>query len=301
MSKPSRRTLIQTGIVAAASVSLASAARAAAPAGKSPIASDAPASAKEKMIVNGRINQSVCKWCYGKIPLEEMCIAAKTIGLKSIELLGAKDIEIVKKHGLDCAVVNSHRIEVGLNRKENHEACLKAVREGIDVAAATGCPNVITFSGNRDGMDEETGLVNCTAALKSIVGYAEEKKVTVIMELLNSKVNHKDYMCDNSKWGVELCKRVGSDRFKLLYDIYHMQIMEGDVIRHIKANHQYYGHYHTGGNPGRNEIDETQELYYPAIMKAIVEVGYKGYVGQEFIPKRDPLTSLAQAARICDV
>ena len=297
----SRRNLFQTSAALTASAMLTSAARAETPAAKSPIAVDAPASAKEKIIVNGRINQSVCKWCYGNISLEDMCTAAKTIGLKSIELLGAKEIEVVKKHGLDCAVVNSHRIEKGLNRKENHEACLKAVREGIDVAAAHGCPNVITFSGNREGMDEETGLKNCTEALKSIVGYAEEKKVTIIMELLNSRVNHKDYMCDNSKWGVELCKRVGSDRFKLLYDIYHMQIMEGDVIRHIQDFHQYYGHYHTGGNPGRNEIDETQELYYPAIMKAIVATGYKGYVGQEFMPKRDPLTSLAQAARICDV
>jgi hydroxypyruvate isomerase len=164
-----------------------------------------------------------------------------------------------------------------------------------------GCRNVITFSGNRDGLDEETGLKNCAEALKSIVGYAEEKKITIIMELLNSRVDHKDYMCDNSRWGVDLVKRVGSDRFKLLYDIYHMQIMEGDVIRHIRENAKFYGHYHTGGNPGRNEIDETQELYYPAVMKAIAATGYDGFVGQEFIPKRDALTSLAQAAKICDV
>jgi len=301
MSKHSRRHMLQTGLVAASAVGLASTARADEKVAKPPIAVDAPASPKEKQVTSGKINQSVCRWCYGKISLDDLAVAAKAIGLKSIELLGAKEIETVKKHGLTCAVVNSHRIEKGLNRKENHEACLKAIREGIDVAAAHGCPNVITFSGNREGMDEETGLKNCTEALKSIVGYAEEKKVTVIMELLNSRVNHKDYMCDNSAWGVELCKRVGSDRFKLLYDIYHMQIMEGDVMRRIKDNAAFYGHYHTGGNPGRNEIDETQELYYPAIMKAIAATGYTGFVGQEFIPKRDALVSLAQAAKICDV
>ncbi len=299
-----RRDLFKTTASVSAGLALAAGAsvRAADVAAvKSPLAPDAPVDLEKKIAVNGRINQSVCKWCYGKISLEDMCAFAAKIGLKSVELLGGKDLEIPKKHGLTCAVVNSHRIEKGLNRKENHEMCLAAIRKGIDEAAAAGCPNVITFSGNRDGQDDETGLKICTEALKQIVGYAEEKKVTIIMEYLNSKVNHKDYQFDNLPFGVELCKRVGSERFKILYDIYHAQIMEGDIIRNIRDFKQYIGHYHTGGNPGRNEIDETQELYYPAIMKAIAETGYTGYVAQEFIPKRDPLTSLAQAVRICDV
>jgi hydroxypyruvate isomerase len=160
---------------------------------------------------------------------------------------------------------------------------------------------VICFPGNREGMDDETGLQNCTEALKQVVGLAEQKKVMICMELLNSKRNHKDYMCDHTAWGVELCKKVGSPNFKLLYDIYHMQIMEGDVIDTIKENIQYIGHFHTGGVPGRNEIDDTQELYYPAIMKAILQTGYKGYVAHEFVPKRDPMKSMEEAIRICDV
>ncbi|HNY27539.1 MAG TPA: TIM barrel protein, partial [Candidatus Sumerlaeota bacterium] len=170
-----------------------------------------------------------------------------------------------------------------------------------EATAAAGYPNVICCPGNREGMDDETGLKNCTEALKQVVGLAEQKKVMLCMELLNSKRNHKDYMCDHTAWGVELCKRVGSPNFKLLYDIYHMQIMEGDVIDTIKENIQYIGHFHTGGVPGRNEIDDSQELYYPAIVKAILQTGYKGYVAQEFVPKRDPLKSMEEAIRICDV
>ena len=307
METTTRRRLlgVTAGITIASGISIARAAEpapgAAAPGAKSSLAPDAPVDLNAKLAVNGRINQSVCKWCYGKISLDDLCAFGAKIGLKSVELLGGKDLEIPKKHGLTCAVVNSHRIEKGLNRKENHEMCLAKIREGIDAAAAHGCPNVITFSGNRDGQDDETSLKICAEALKQIVGYAEEKKVTIIMEYLNSKVNHKDYQFDNLPFGVELCKRVGSERFKILYDIYHAQIMEGDIIRNIRDFKQYIGHYHTGGNPGRNEIDETQELYYPAIMKAIAETGYQGFVAQEFIPKRDPLTSLAQAVRICDV
>ncbi len=287
---PSRRA-----VLVSASATLAAAALAAP-------AAITRAAELQKAVKHGRVRQSVCKWCYGSVSLEDMCVAAKQIGLESVELLGGNDIETVKKHGLECAVVNSHRIERGLNRVEHHEDCLNRIRQGIDEAVMYGCPNVITFSGNRAGMPDDVGLDNCEKALKQIVGYAEEKGVTIIMELLNSKRSHKDYMCDRTHWGVELVKRVGSERFKLLYDIFHMQVQEGDVIDTIKESHPYIAHYHTGGVPGRAEIDETQELYYPAIMRAILETGYKGFVGQEFIPRRDnPLASLAQGVAICDV
>jgi len=263
-------------------------------------AADAVAGAKLK----GRINHSVCKWCYDKIPLEEFCQAGKEMGLQSVELLYVKDFPTLKKYGLTCAVVSGvpGGIENGLNRVENHDKIVEFMEQTLPAAAEFGAPNVICFSGNRKGMSDEQGLENCAIGLKRIAPIAEKHKVTVIMELLNSKVNHKDYQCDYSKWGVELCKRVGSERFKLLYDIYHMQIMEGDICATIKASHQYFAHYHTGGVPGRNEIDETQELNYPLVMKTIVETGYKGFVAQEFIPKRaDKLASLKQGVQICDV
>ena len=255
----------------------------------------------ERVVKNGRINQSVCRWCYKKLSLEDLCTAAAKMGLKSVELLTPPELPIVRKYGLTCAMVNSHGISDGLNNKNNHAACLAKIRESIDAAAEHGCPNVIAFSGNRAGMADDVGLENAAIGLKQVVGYAEKEKVTICIELLNSKVNHKDYMFDHTRWGVELCKRVGSERLKILYDIYHAQIMEGDVIRTIRDSKEYIGHYHTGGNPGRHEIDETQELYYPAIMRAIVETGFQGYVGQEFVPTRDPLTSLAQGVKICDV
>lgn len=257
--------------------------------------------ADEPARVNGHIKQSVCRWCYNKIPLEKLASSAKTMGYQSIELLSPTEYLQIKPLGMTCAVIGGADIANGLNRKENHERILKQLRERLEFAAAEGLPNVICMSGNRRGMGDEEGLENCTAALKQIVGFAEEKKVTLIMEGLNSKRDHKDYMYDKTPWGVELCKKVGSDRFKLLYDIYHMQIMEGDVINTIKQFSKYIAHYHTGGNPGRNEIDETQELNYPAIVKAIVATGYTGFLGQEFIPKRDALTSLNQGFRICDV
>lgn len=257
--------------------------------------------AEGPVIVNKRIRQSVCMWCFGGVSLERMCVEAKRMGYESIELLNEPEIRKVKEHGLTCAIVNSHGINNGLNRTENHEQCLEAIRKAIDIAVKYECPNVITFSGNRGGMPDDVGLANCAEALAKITPYAEEKQVTIIMELLNSKVDHKDYMFDNIAWGVELCKRVKSDRFKLLYDIYHAQVNEGDVIRSIRNYHQYIGHYHTAGNPGRNEIDDTQELYYPAIMREIVKTGYTGFVGQEFLPRRDALKSLAEAAKICDV
>jgi len=258
------------------------------------------ASADDRPAVKGRINQSVCKWCYSKLPLEQLAAEVKKIGYQSVELLVPKEFPTVKAAGLTCAILGGASIPDGLNRKENHEKIERHLREFIDFAAKEGIPNVICMSGNRRGMPDDVGLENCVVGLKRVVGYAEEKKVTLCMEGLNSKVDHKDYMYDRTKWGVELCKRVGSERFKLLYDIYHMQIMEGDVVRTIKENAQYIGHYHTGGNPGRHEIDETQELNYAAICKAIAETGFKGFLSQEFIPVRDTVASLTQAFKICD-
>ena len=252
-------------------------------------------------ITKGRINQSVCQWCYSKMKVEDLAANAAKMGIKGMDLVGPEHWATLKKYNLIGTMTPSHGITKGLNRKENWEECLGSMRKSIEATADAGFPNVICFSGNRAGMSDDEGLANCAAALKQIVGMAEEKKVTICMELLNSRVNHKDYMCDLSQWGVKLVKAVGSERFKLLYDIYHMQIMEGDVIATIKRDHESFGHYHTGGVPGRAEIDETQELYYPAIMQAIVATGYKGFVGQEFVPKRDPMASLAQAAKICDV
>ncbi|HEY2933085.1 MAG TPA: TIM barrel protein [Acidobacteriota bacterium] len=251
----------------------------------------------------GNINHSVCKWCYDrKLSLDELAAGAAKIGLKSVELIGPEEFAVVRKYGLTCAMTwGIPGIPDNLNRLENHDRCEATAKKNIDFAAEAGIPSVIVFSGNRKGMSDEEGLENCAVGVKRFIGHAEQKNINVAIELLNSKVNHKDYMCDKTDWGVRLVKKVGSPRFKLLYDIYHMQIMEGDVIRTIRENKDYFVHYHTGGNPGRNEIDETQELNYAAISKAILDTGYTGFIGQEFIPTRDPLTSLAQAFRICDV
>ena len=252
----------------------------------------------------GNINHSVCAWCYSKMSIEELCKGVKKIGFSAIDLVGPKDWPILKKHGIFSSMCNG--AETGLNNgfaeKKFHEKLIQNYTEMIPLVAKAGYKNLICFSGNRRGMDDETGLVNSTEGLKKIIGLAEQHGVILHMELLNSKNDHKDYMCDKSNWGVELCKRVGSENFKLLYDIYHMQIDEGDVIATIRTNHQYFGHYHTGGVPGRNEIDDTQELYYPAIMKAILATGFKNYVAQEFIPaKEDKMQSLKEAIKICDV
>lgn len=260
--------------------------------------------AKEKTALKGNINHSACRWCYSSIPMETFCGAAKEIGLKGIDLVGPKDWDTLKKYGLYSSMCNGAEINLvdGFNDTQFHEKLIKNYTEMIPLVAKAGYKNLICFSGNRRGKDNETGLKNCTEGLKKIVGLAEQHGVTLVMELLNSKVDHKDYQCDLSTWGVELCKRVGSENFKLLYDIYHMQIDEGDVIRTIKQNHMYFAHYHTGGVPGRNEINETQELNYPAIMKAILETGFKGFVAQEFIPTwPDKIAALRQAVGICDV
>ncbi len=249
----------------------------------------------------GNLKQSICRWCYGGIKLEKLCEVAKKIGYQSIELLSPDEAKKVKAAGLTCALMGGADIVKGLNRKEYHDGIVKQLTNLIDFAAEENLPAVICMSGNRKGLDDEAGLKMCLVGLKRVIGHAEKKKVNLIMEGLNSKVDHKDYMYDKTIWGVELCKALGSDRFKLLYDIYHMQIMEGDVIRTIRHFKDYIGHYHTGGNPGRNEIDETQELNYAAIAKAIVATGFKGYLAQEFIPKRDPAASLKQAFETCDV
>lgn len=254
--------------------------------------------------VKGKIKHSVCKWCYRDISMEDLCKAAEGIGLSSIEIVGVEDWPTLQKYGLTCAMGNgvSLGIPKGWTDPQYHEELIKLAEEFIPLAAKYNVPNLIVFSGNRNGMDDETGMINSAKGLRKIMSLAEKHKVTIVMELLNSKVNHKDYMCDRTTWGAALCEMVGSERFKLLYDIYHMQIMEGDVIRTIQDHHQYIAHYHTGGVPGRHEIDESQELYYPAIMKAIVDTGYTGYVGQEFVPAReDKLASLAQGVQICDI
>ena len=260
-----------------------------------------------------RINHSVCKWCYGSISLEDLCIAGKEIGLKSIELLMPGDFPTLQKHGLTCAMVGAPSaktaagVNVGgipnaFNRLEHHDALVACYEKLLTDSAAVGAKQVICFSGNRGGMDDQQGLENCAVGLKRLLPLAEKLGLKIVMELLNSKVDHGDYMCDHSAWGVELCKRLDSAHFGLLYDIYHMQIMEGDVIRTIRDHSKWFAHYHTGGVPGRNEIDDTQELFYPAIMRAIADTGYTGFVGQEFIPKRpDKLASLKQGLQICSV
>ncbi|MDB5010884.1 MAG: barrel protein [Mucilaginibacter sp.] len=259
---------------------------------------------KTTMELKGNINHSVCRWCYRDLTLDELCIEAKKIGIKGIDLVGPGDWPTIKKHGLDSPMCNGAEINLvdGFNDKKFHTTLIKNYSEMIPLVAAAGYTNLICFSGSRRGIDNETGWNNCAEGLKPLIKLAEKHKVVLVMELLNSKINHKDYQCDRTSWGVELAKRIGSENFKLLYDIYHMQIDEGDVIRNITENHQYIAHYHTGGVPGRHEIDDTQELYYPAIMRAIKNTGYKGYVAQEFIPAQpDKIASLRKAIEICDI
>ncbi len=254
--------------------------------------------------LKNNINHSVCRWTFDQLSLEELCRTVKSIGFNAIDLVGPAEWAILKKHGVHCSMCNGAEISLteGWNNKKYHAQLVKNYSELIPLVSKAGYQNLICFSGNREGMDDETGLKNSAEGLKKIMPLAEKHKVVIQLELFNSKVNHPDYMADNSAWGIELCKRVGSENLKLLYDIYHMQISEGDIIRTIQNNHQYFGHYHTAGVPGRNEINEEQELYYPAIMRAIVATGFKGYVAQEFIPKQqDKVASLSQAIRLCDV
>lgn len=262
----------------------------------------------------GRIRHSVAQWTYGFLSLEELCLLVKDIGFSAIDLIGPEQWHILKAHDVDCSMCNGAEISLteGWNRRDLHATLIDSYRSHIELVAQAGYKNLICFSGNRDGMDDETGLENCVHGLQQIMSLAERHGVTIQMELFNSKIDHPDYMCDSSAWGVALCERVGSANFKLLYDIYHMQVQEGDVIRTIRDHHQWFGHYHTAGVPGRNEIDDTQELHYPAIMRAIHETGFDGYVAQEFIPRRTDqegtvrsnearMASLAQAVAICDI
>jgi len=258
--------------------------------------------------LKGNIHHSACRWCYQSVPLEELCATGKKIGLAAIDLLNPTEWATAKKYGLYssmCYHGGKVSLTEGFNDPKFHDQLVKDYLDVFPLMKSAGYTQVICFSGSRNGIDDETGWNNCVAGLKRIIGEAEKNGITVVMELLNSKVDHKDYQCDKTAWGVELCKRLGSDNFKLLYDIYHMQIDEGDVIRTIRDNFEYISHYHTGGVPGRHEIDETQELFYPAIMKAIVDKGFKGYVAQEFIPSAkenaDKLVALEKAVKICDV
>lgn len=269
---------------------------------------DAEDTTSKKLKLKGNINHSVCQWTYNYISLEELCVEVKKIGLGAIDLIAPKDWPILKKHGLFCSmcyIAGKVSLTEGWNNKTFHPQLIKDFTEAIPLVKEAGYKNLICFSGNRKGMDDETGMNNCVEGLKQIMGLAEKNGVIVQMELLNSKVDHKDYMCDKTPWGVELVKRIGSPNFKLLYDIYHMQIDEGDVIRSIQTYNQYIGHYHTAGVPGRHEINESQELYYPAIMDAIVKTGFKGYVAQEFTPtgktNDEKIAALKDAVRRCDV
>ena len=254
----------------------------------------------------GRINQSVIHWCFKPMAVPELAAHAARMGLKSVELVAPEFWPRLKELGLICAMTPSHGFGKGFAHKEEHAECLALLRQRIDDSAEAGFPSVITFSGFRRGLPEDDGMKNMIEGLKQIAGHAEKKKVNVCLEMLNSRVaiemkGHPDYFCDKIEMAVEVCRRIGSERMKVLFDIYHVQIMEGDLIARIKEFHPYIGHYHTAGVPGRGELDDTQEVNYAAVMRTIVDTGYKGYVGQEFIPTRDKVASLNQAVRLCDV
>ena len=257
----------------------------------------------DRIVKKGRLKQSVSRWPYAKIPLPEFCRAIADMGLTAIDLLEEPDWQVARDHGLivSMAYAGGGSIPDGLNVKANHDAIVRNFEQKIPRAAAMKIPNVITFFGNRRGMSDEEATANCVAGLIRVKPIAEDYGVTVCVELLNSRVNHKDYQGDRTKFGVEIVRAVSSPRVRLLYDIYHMQIMEGDLIATIRANHEYFGHYHTGGVPGRHELDDTQEVNWAAVARAIVETGFTGYLAHEFVPTRDPLTSLREAIALCDV
>src|SRR5580692_12043943 len=250
----------------------------------------------------GRLKQSLCRWCYAKIPLDDLCRQAAAMGVSGIDLVEPADWPTVRKYGMVPTITTGDaKIPDGWNRKESHERLEAEIRARIIRSAEAKVPNVITFSGNRQGMSDDEGKENCIAGLKRVAKFAEDKGVTVCLELLNSKVNHKDYMCDHTAWGVDVIRGVDSPRVKLLYDIYHMQIMEGDIIRTIHDNIQYIAHFHTGGVPGRHELDDTQELQWRTIAKSIADLNFQGYFAHEFVPAKDPIASLRQAVELCTV
>ena len=253
-------------------------------------------------VLKGRIHHSACRWCYGSIPLDDLCRAGAALGLKSIELLDEKEWKVPAKYGLTCAMANGPGpIHKGWNRVEHHDELVKASERMLPLAKDAGLPNMIVFSGNRAGISDADGIRNCVAGLKRVTPLAEKLGLTLCLELLNSRVDHHDYQCDRTDWGVEVCKAVGSPRLKLLFDIYHVQIMEGDIIRRIRDNVAFIGHFHTGGVPGRHEIDDDQELHWRTIAQAIADLKFEGYFAHEFVPVRDPITSLKEAFVRCSV
>jgi hydroxypyruvate isomerase len=276
------------------------------------IASGTLAAAEEKprvkAAVNGRIQQSIVHWCFKEHWDEEQTARiAKELGCVSVELINPTHWPMLKKHGLVCAIASSHLFVQGMNNPDHWEMCIAKMRAAIDACAEFGFPNVITFTGYREKIPDDVGIKNCVAGYKKIIGYAEEKKVNLCLEMLNTRDDthpmkgHPGYQGDHTDYCIEIIKQVGSPRMKLLFDVYHVQIMDGDVIRRLRQYKEYIGHVHTAGNPGRGELDEKQEINYPPIMQTLVEIGYKGYVGQEFIPTRDPLEGLRQAVTLCDV
>jgi hydroxypyruvate isomerase len=281
-----RRHLLKSSVAALAAPPLSSFASASAPAAR-----------------KGRIHQSVCQWCYPHIPIDQLAEHAASMGLKGVDLLKPDDYEIPRRYGLICTMGYAGGGEIGtaLNRLENHAAIEDGFRANIPRAAKAGVANVITFSGNRAGMSDAEGARNTIAGLNRVKKIAEDNGVTICLELLNSKHDHHDYMCDHTVWGVRVVEEVNSPNVKLLYDIYHMQIMEGDLIDTIRQNVEWIGHFHTGGVPGRHELDDTQEIQWVAVMRAIADAGFKGYVAHEFVPTGDPLVSLRKAADLCDV
>jgi hydroxypyruvate isomerase len=250
----------------------------------------------------GRLKQSVARWCFAKISVDDLCRQAAEMGIQGIDLVEPADWPTLKKYGLVPAMTQGKAsIPNGFNRVENHDRLVSELEERIKLAAENKVPNVIAFSGNRRGLADDQGRDNCITGLRRVKKIAEDAGVTICLELLNSKVNHKDYQCDHTAWGVEVMKGVDSPRVKLLYDIYHMQIMEGDIIRTIRDNFQYIGHFHTGGVPDRHELDDTQELQWRTVAKAIADLNYQGYFAHEFVPAKDPIPSLRQAVELCTV
>jgi hydroxypyruvate isomerase len=264
---------------------------------------DAVLAARDRVVKNGRLKQSVSRWPYQKIALPDFCAAIADMGLTAIDLLEEPDWAVARDHGLTCSMgyAGGGSIRDGLNVTANHDAIVRNFERLIPRAAAMKVPNVITFFGNRRGMSDEAAIANCVAGLNRVKKIGEDNGVTICVELLNSKVNHPDYQGDRTTFGVTVVKTVNSPRVKLLYDIYHMQIMEGDLIKTIRDNHEHIAHFHTGGVPGRHELDGTQEVNWPAVCRAILDTGYRGYVAHEFVPTRDPLTSLREAVALCDV
>ena len=256
-----------------------------------------------KAVMRGRLRQSVCQWCYKDIQLRDLFRSVADLGLTAVDLLQPAEWAIAREFGLTCSMgyAGGGTIADGLNDRSKHDEIVANLTKNLPLAAAAGVPNVVAFFGSRKGRTDAEGIAACAEVLKRVAPLAERHGVTVCVELLNSKVNHKDYQGDHTAFGVAVMEAVASPRVKLLYDIYHMQIMEGDVIRTIRDNAKHIGHYHTGGVPGRNELDEHQELQWPAIARAILDTGFTGYFAHEFVPKRDPMTSLREAVALCDV